>query len=42
MLPARGTSDRDDTIWAARDFGSVEERIESTYAASVDYLREHT
>lgn len=42
VLPARGTSERDDTIWAARDFGSVERRMDSTYAASVDYLREHT
>jgi len=41
VLPARGTSERDDTIWAARDFGSVERRIELTYEASRDYLREH-
>lgn len=38
VLPARGTSDRDDTIWAARDFGSVERRIEQTHRACVDYL----
>jgi NTE family protein len=38
VLPAKGTSERDDTIWAARDFGSVERRIESTYQASTDYL----
>ena len=38
VLPARGTSDRDDTIWAARDFGSVQRRIDETYAASVAYL----
>jgi NTE family protein len=42
VLPAKGTSERDDTIWAARDFGSVERRIETTYRASVDYLREHS
>ncbi len=42
VLPAKGTSERDDTIWAARDFSSIERRIESTYEASVDYLREHT
>jgi NTE family protein len=40
VLPARGTSERDDTIWAARDFGSVERRIDLTYEASRDYLRE--
>jgi NTE family protein len=38
VLPAKGTSERDDTIWAARDFGSIERRIESTYEASMDYL----
>ena len=41
VLPAKGTSVRDDTIWASRDFGSVQRRIESTYEASVVYLREH-
>jgi NTE family protein len=39
VLPARGTSGRDDTIWAARDFGSVQRRIDETYDASVDYLK---
>ncbi len=38
VLPAKGTSERDDTIWAARDFGSIERRIESTYEASLEYL----
>ncbi len=38
VLPAKGTSERDDTIWAARDFGSIERRIESTYQASLEYL----
>ena len=38
VLPAKGTSERDDTIWAARDFGSIERRIESTYEASMEYL----
>ncbi len=42
VLPAKGTSDRDDTIWAARDFSSIVRRIDSTYEASVAYLREHT
>ena len=40
VLPARGTSERDDTFRAARDFGSVERRIERTYEASLDYLRD--
>ncbi len=39
VLPARGTSERDDTIRAARDFGSVQRRIEETYDASVAYLK---
>ncbi len=40
VLPARGTSGRDDTWRAARDFGSVERRIDQTYEASLDYLRD--
>jgi len=39
VLPARGTSGRDDTIWAGRDFGSVQRRIDETYDASVEYLK---
>ena len=39
VLPARGTSERDDTIRAARDFGSVQRRIEESYDASVAYLK---
>jgi NTE family protein len=39
VLPARGTSGRDDTIRAARDFGSVQRRIDETYDASTAYLR---
>ena len=38
VLPARGTSARDDTMRAARDFSGVEQRIEATYAATCDYL----
>jgi NTE family protein len=38
VLPARGTSEGDDTIRAARDFGSVQRRIDETYDASVAYL----
>ncbi len=41
VLPARGTSDRDDTIRAARDFGSVQRRIDETYDASVEYLQKN-
>jgi NTE family protein len=41
VLPARGTSARDDTLRAHRDFGSVEARIEATYAATCDYLDAH-
>ena len=40
VLPARGTSARDDTIWASRDFSSIERRIERTYRATADYLDE--
>jgi len=39
VLPARGTSGRDDTIRAARDFGSVQRRIDETYDASSAYLK---
>jgi NTE family protein len=38
VLPARGTSARDDSLLAHRDFGSVERRIEETYEASREYL----
>lgn len=38
VLPARGTSGRDDTLLGTRDFSSVRERIEATYAAASDYL----
>ena len=41
VLPARGTSARDDTLFGTRDFSTVEERIELTYQASRDYLAEH-
>ncbi len=41
VLPARGTSPRDDSVRAVRDFRGVEARIEATYAASRDYLDEH-
>lgn len=38
VLPARGTSPRDDTLFGHRDLRSVEDRIEATYDASVAYL----
>lgn len=38
VLPARGTSARDDSLFAYRDFASVRERIDRTYEASRDYL----
>ena len=41
VLPARGTSSRDDTLLGSRDFGSVQQRIDETYEASVAYLEEH-
>lgn len=41
VLPARGTSARDDTLFGTRDFSTVEDRIELTYEASRDYLAEH-
>ena len=40
VLPAGGTSAKDDTIWAARDFGSVGGRIERSYEASLAYLHD--
>jgi NTE family protein len=41
VLPARGTSSRDDTWLGSRDFGSVLDRIDATYDASRAYLAEH-
>jgi NTE family protein len=41
VLPARGTSSRDDTLLGTRDFSSVQERIDATYEASRAYLEEH-
>jgi NTE family protein len=41
VLPARGTSTRDDSIRGTRDLSGVQQRIEATYAASVTYLDEH-
>jgi NTE family protein len=41
VLPARGTSTKDDTWFGTRDFGSVQQRIDETYDASVTYLEQH-
>lgn len=41
VLPARGTSARDDTLFGTRDFSTVEARIDATYEACRDYLAEH-
>ena len=41
VLPARGTSGRDDSLLGSRDFSGVQARIDETYAASVQYLDEH-
>ncbi len=38
VLPARGTSGKDDSVLGSRDFTGVQERIDETYAASVEYL----
>jgi NTE family protein len=40
VLPARGTSSRDDSILAHRDFAGVQRRIDATYEASLAYLDE--
>jgi NTE family protein len=40
VLPARGTSARDDSILAHRDFSGVAARIDETYEACVAYLDE--
>jgi NTE family protein len=41
VLPARGTSGRDDSLLGTRDFSGVQQRIDETYAASVEYLDDH-
>jgi NTE family protein len=40
VLPAGGTSPRDDSVLAHRDFSSVQERIDRSYEESVTYLRD--
>jgi NTE family protein len=41
VLPARGTSGRDDSLLGARDLSGVQQRIDATYAASAEYLHDH-
>jgi NTE family protein len=41
VLPARGTSARDDSLLGNRNFSGVQQRIDETYAASVAYLDDH-
>jgi NTE family protein len=38
VLPARGTTSRDDSLLAHRDFSRVRNRIDASYEASRDYL----
>ena len=40
VLPAGGTSARDDSLLAHRDFSSVQRRIDRSYEASLAYLRD--
>ena len=41
VLPAAGTSPRDDSLLAHRDFRSVQRRIDATYDAASAWLDEH-
>jgi NTE family protein len=41
VLPARGTSGKDDSVLGSRDFSGVQERIDLTYEATLAYLDEH-
>ncbi|MEZ5096172.1 MAG: patatin-like phospholipase family protein [Nocardioides sp.] len=38
VLPTGGTSVKDDSLFAYRDFGGVPEKIEQTYQAALEYL----
>jgi NTE family protein len=40
VLPARGTSAKDDSFFASRDFSGIQDRIDRTYEASAAYLRD--
>jgi NTE family protein len=41
VLPAAGTSAKDDSMLAFRDFSSVQRRIDASYDAALAYLDEH-
>ena len=41
VLPASGTSARDDTIRGGLDYSTVQPRIQASYEATRDYLTEH-
>ena len=41
VLPAHGTSGRDDSLLGSRDFSGIQQRIDETYAASAAYLTDH-
>jgi NTE family protein len=41
VLPAAGTSPKDDSMLAFRDFSSVQRRIDASYDAALAYLDEH-
>jgi len=41
VLPAAGTSSRDDSVFAFRDFSVVEHKISATYDATMAYLADH-
>lgn len=41
VLPAAGTSTKDDSVFAHRDFSKVARKIDATYAACCDYLDDH-
>ncbi len=38
VLPAAGTSPKDDSLFAYRDFSTVKERMQATYEASAEFL----
>lgn len=38
VLPARGTSDKDDSLLAHRDYKGIKQRIDESYEASLAYL----
>ena len=41
VLPTGGTSERDDSVWATRDFSGVVEKIRLSREASAAYLDDH-